>query len=90
VSELEKLSLYRLDGQIVPRTSRLSSPTPFPARPGPSSTPVGMRHAAQAAELADRLDDVPSPVLVVHLHRRLRELIQIADLLAAARPRLRW
>jgi hypothetical protein len=45
-----------------------------------------MRRAAEAAELADRLDDVPSPVLVVHLHRRLRELIQIADLLAAGTP----
>ena len=69
-----------------PRTSRLSSPTPFPGSTWAFLDAVGMRHAAEAAELADRLDDVPSPVLVVHLHRRMRELIQIADLLAAGTP----
>jgi DNA polymerase III delta subunit len=66
VSELEKLAIYRIDGQIGPEDVRAL--------------------VADAGELADRLDDVPSPVLVVHLHRRLRELIQIADLLAAGTP----
>jgi DNA polymerase III delta subunit len=45
-----------------------------------------MRRAGEAAELAERLADVPGPVLVVHLHRRIRELIEIADLLASGAP----
>jgi DNA polymerase III delta subunit len=45
-----------------------------------------MRRAHEAAELADRLDDVPGPVLIVHLHRRIKELIEIADMVAAGAP----
>ncbi len=86
VSELEKLALYRLDGQIGPEDVRALVADAVPGSTWAFLDAVGMRHAAEAAELADRLDDVPSPVLIVHLHRRLRELIQIADLLAAGTP----
>jgi DNA polymerase III delta subunit len=86
VSELEKLALYRLDGQIGPEDVKALVADAVPGSTWAFLDAVGMRHAGEAAELADRLDDVPSPVLVVHLHRRLRELIQIADLLAAGTP----
>jgi hypothetical protein len=86
VSELEKLAIYRLDGQIVPEDVKALVADAVPGSTWAFLDAVGMRRAAEAAELADRLDDVPSPVLVVHLHRRLRELIQIADLLAAGTP----
>jgi DNA polymerase III delta subunit len=36
--------------------------------------------------LADRLDDVPAPLLVTHLHRRIKQLIDVADLLASGTP----
>jgi DNA polymerase III delta subunit len=86
VSELEKLALYRLDGQIGPEDVKALVADAVPGSTWAFLDAVGMRRAAEAAELADRLDDVPSPVLVVHLHRRLRELISIADLLAAGTP----
>jgi DNA polymerase III delta subunit len=86
VSELEKLAIYRLDGQIVPEDVKALVVDAVPGSTWAFLDAVGMRRAGEAAELADRLDDVPSPVLVVHLHRRLRELIQIADLLAAGTP----
>jgi DNA polymerase III delta subunit len=86
VSELEKLALYRLDGQIGPEDVKALVADAVPGSMWAFLDAVGMRRAGEAAELADRLDDVPGPVLVVHLHRRLRELIQIADLLAAGTP----
>jgi DNA polymerase III delta subunit len=86
VSELEKLAIYRLDGQIGPEDVKALVADAVPGSTWAFLDAVGMRRAAEAAELADRLDDVPSPVLVVHLHRRLRELIQIADLLADGTP----
>ena len=86
VAELEKLALYRLDAQIGPEDVKALVADAVPGSTWAFLDAVGMRRAADAAELADRLDDLPAPVLVVHLHRRLRELIQIADLLAAGTP----
>ncbi|MGD0861889.1 MAG: DNA polymerase III subunit delta [Candidatus Limnocylindrales bacterium] len=86
VSELEKLALYRLDGQIGPEDVRALVADAVPGSTWAFLDAVGLRRAAEAAALADRLDEVPSPVLVVHLHRRLRELIQIGDLLAVGTP----
>lgn len=86
VSELEKLALYRLDGQIRPEDVKALVADAVPGSTWGFLDAVGLRRAAEAADLADRLDDVPSPVLVVHLHRRLRELISIADLLVAGAP----
>jgi DNA polymerase III delta subunit len=45
-----------------------------------------MRRPDVAADLAEKLDDVPGPVLLVQLHRRVKELIDIADLLAIGTP----
>jgi DNA polymerase III delta subunit len=86
VGELEKLAVYRLEAEIGPEDVKALVADAVPGSTWAFLDAVGMRRAGEAAELADRLDDVPSPVLVVHIHRRLRELIQIADLLAAGTP----
>jgi DNA polymerase-3 subunit delta len=86
VSELEKLAIYRLDEQIGPEDVKALVADAVPGSTWAFLDAVGMRRAAEAAELAERLDDIPGPVLIVHLHRRLRELIQVLDLLNAGTP----
>ena len=86
VSELEKLALYRLDGQIGPDDVRELVADAVPGSTWAFLDAVGMRRAPEAAELADRLDDVPGPLLIVYLHRRIKELIEIADMVAAGAP----
>lgn len=86
VAELEKLALYRLEGQIVPDDVKALVADAVPGSTWAFLDAVGLRRARDAAELADRLDDVPGPVLVVHLHRRIRELIEILDLLNSGTP----
>jgi DNA polymerase III delta subunit len=86
VCELDKLALYRLDGQIGPEDVKALVADAVPGSTWAFLDAVGMRQAAEAAALADRLDGVPGPVLVVHLHRRLRELIGVSDLLSTGTP----
>jgi DNA polymerase-3 subunit delta len=86
VAELEKLAVYRLDQQIGPDDVRALVADAVPGSTWAFLDAVGMRRAHEAAELADRLDDVPGPVLIVHLHRRIKELIEIADMVAAGSP----
>ncbi len=86
VAELEKLALYRLDGQIGPEDVKALVTDAVPGSTWAFLDAIGLRHAREAAELADRLDEVPGPVLVVHLHRRIRELIEILDLLNSGTP----
>ena len=86
VSELEKLALYRLDGQIGPDDVKALVADAVPGSTWAFLDAVGMRRADAAADLADRLEDVPAPLLVTHLHRRLKQLIDVADLLAAGTP----
>jgi DNA polymerase III delta subunit len=85
VAELEKLALYRLDGQIEPEDVKSLVADAVPASTWAFLDAVGLRRAADAADLADRLAEMPAPLLITHLHRRLRELIQVADLLAAGK-----
>ena len=86
VAELEKLALYRLDGQIVPEDVKALVAVAVPGSTWAFLDAVGLRHAAEAAELAERLDEVPAPLLVTHLHRRIRQLIEVGDLLDAGTP----
>lgn len=45
---------------------------------------VGMRHRSRSLELLERLlEATPEPVLLAVLHRRIRELIEVADRLAS-------
>ena len=48
---------------------------------------VGGRRVRPASELLERLlGSTPEPVLIVQLHRRLRELTEVVDRLAAGEP----
>jgi DNA polymerase III delta subunit len=86
VAELEKLALYRLDDQILPDDVKALVADAVPGSTWAFLDAVGIRHAGEAAELAERLDDVPAPLFVTFLHRRLKQLIDVADLLASGTP----
>ena len=80
VAELEKLAVYRLDAGV-----RAEDVDALVADAVPGSTwafldAVGARKAREAADLLDRLlETTPEPVLVAVLHRRIRELLLVAD-----------
>jgi DNA polymerase III delta subunit len=86
VAELDKLALYRLDCQIVPEDVKALVADVVPGSTWAFLDAIGSRRAAEAAELADRLDDVPAPLLVTHLHRRIKQLIEVADMLDQGTP----
>jgi DNA polymerase III delta subunit len=86
VAELEKLALYRLEGRIVPEDVKALVADAVPGSTWAFLDAVGLRRAAEAADLAERLDDVPAPLLVTHLHRRVKQLIEVADLLDQGTP----
>lgn len=83
VGELEKLSLYRSGEIIRAEDVRALVPEAVPASAWAFLDAVGGRRTAAAAEMLPRiLETTPEPVLVAILHRRLRQLIEVADLLA--------
>jgi DNA polymerase-3 subunit delta len=86
VAELQKLALYRLDEQIGPEDVKALVAEVVPGSAWAFLDAVGLRRADVAADLAGKLDDVPGPVLVTQLHRRIKQLIDVADLLAAGTP----
>jgi DNA polymerase III subunit delta len=82
-AELDKLALYRLDGEASADDVRALVSEAIPASTWAFLDAVGNRKTREAASLLDRVLDVtPEPVLLVQLHRRLRELIEVSDLLA--------
>jgi DNA polymerase III delta subunit len=83
VSELEKLAVYRLDGQITPDDVKALVADAVPGSTWAFLDAIGLRRAAEAATLAEKLDDIAPPLLITHMHRRVKELIDIADLLAS-------
>jgi DNA polymerase III subunit delta len=83
VAELEKLAIYRLDAQIGPDDVKALVADAVPGSTWAFLDAIGLRRDAEAADLAERLDDVPAPLLVTHLHRRIKQLIEVADLLDA-------
>jgi DNA polymerase III delta subunit len=85
VAELEKLAIYRIDAEIGPDDVKALVTNAVPPSTWAFLDAVGSRNAAEAAELADRLSDTPAPLLITQLHRRIRELIQIADMQAAGK-----
>ncbi len=84
VAELEKLALYRPGGEIAAEDVRRLVADAVPGSQWGFLDAVGARRIHEAAALAERLlDEVPAPVLVAQLHRRIREILEVADLLAA-------
>jgi DNA polymerase III delta subunit len=83
-SELEKLALYRPGGTVGREDVAALVPEAIPASAWGFLDAVAQRRPGPAADLGARLlqDGTPLPVLVAQLHRRLRELIVVADHLA--------
>ncbi len=84
VAELEKLALYRPHGEITPDDIRELVPEAVPGSTWALLDAIAARRTRAASELMDRLlDSTPEPVLVVQVHRRLRELVEVVDRLAS-------
>jgi DNA polymerase-3 subunit delta len=82
-AELDKLALYRLDGEVSSDDVRALVSEAIPASTWALLDAIGTRKIREAADLLERvLDVIPEPVILVQLHRRLRELIEVSDLLA--------
>lgn len=79
--ELEKLALYRPDGEIGPADVDALVVASVPGSTWAFLDAVAARAPRDAATLAERLiaDGTPLPVLVSQLHRRLRELILVLE-----------
>lgn len=87
VAELDKLALYRPDTAVTPEDVRELAAEAVPASAWALLDAVAWRRTRDAADLLDRvLDATPEPVVIVQLHRRLRELIEVADLIASGTP----
>jgi DNA polymerase III delta subunit len=79
--ELDKLALYRPDGPITAADVQALVAEAVPASTWALLDVVAFRRTRDAADLLERVLDVtPEPVVLVQLHRRLRELLEVADL----------
>ncbi len=82
--ELDKLALYRGTAPITADDVRALVAEAVPASVWAFTDAIGERRALAAVDLLDRLlDDTPEPVLLAVLHRRVRELLELGDRLAA-------
>jgi DNA polymerase III delta subunit len=82
--ELDKLALYRPDGPASAEDVEALVAEAVPGSVWAFTDAVGRRDTARAAELLERLAaTTPEPVLLAVLHRRIRELIEVADRIAA-------
>jgi DNA polymerase III delta subunit len=85
--ELDKLALYRPDGRVERDDVRALVGEALPASAWAFLDAVGERKARRAAELLERLlETTPEPVVIAQLHRRVRDLIVVGDLLARGTP----
>jgi len=88
-AELEKLALYRPDGEASRDDVAELVPEAIPGSVWAFLDAVGARRGADASLLAARLvgSGTPLPVIVAQLHRRVRELIQVREHIdAGTRP----
>ncbi len=84
--ELDKLALYRQAAPITIDDVRVLVPEVIPDSTWAMLDAVAERRVDIAGPLLDRLlDTTPLPVVIVQLHRRLRELLVAADLVAEGR-----
>ncbi|MEA2610099.1 MAG: polymerase subunit delta [Chloroflexota bacterium] len=82
--ELDKLALYRGTGPIGPDDVGDLVAEAVPTSVWAFTDAIGERRAQTALDLLDRLlEDTPEPVLLAVLHRRVRELLELGDRLAA-------
>ncbi len=83
--ELEKLALYRPNGTIAREDIDALVAEAVPGSTWAFLDAIGNRRSSEAATLARRLldDATPIQVMTTQIHRRLRELIVVADHIAA-------
>jgi DNA polymerase III delta subunit len=87
VAELDKLALYRPDAAVTADDVRELAAEAVPASAWALLDAIAWRRTREAADLLERvLDATPEPVVIVQLHRRLRELIEVADLVDSGTP----
>jgi len=80
VAELDKLAVYRLDAAVRPEDVDALVADAVPGSTWAFLDAVGARRGREAADLLERLlETTPEPVLVAVLHRRIRELLLVAD-----------
>ncbi|HSK51668.1 MAG TPA: DNA polymerase III subunit delta [Clostridia bacterium] len=83
-AELDKLALYRPDAYVEAADVRALVAEAVPDSMWAMTDAVGERRIAKATRLLDHLlETAPEPVLLNVLHRRIRELLEVADRLAA-------
>jgi DNA polymerase III delta subunit len=83
-NELDKLSLYRGTAPIGPDDVRALVAEAIPASVWAFTDAVGERRVQSVLDHLERLlDDTPEPVLLAVLHRRVRELLELGDRVAA-------
>ncbi len=84
--ELDKLALYRPGGVISPDDVRALVAEAVPGSAWALADAVAERDAAKALHLLDALaDTMAEPVVVVVLHRRIRELLELLDRMPTAK-----
>lgn len=84
--ELDKLALYRPDTPIAPGDVRALVAEAVPGSAWALADAVGARHAAVAIRLLDELlESMPEQVIIVVLHRRIRELLELLDRMPTAK-----
>jgi DNA polymerase-3 subunit delta len=82
--ELDKLALYRGTEAIGPDDVQALVAEAVPGSLWALGDAVGLRRVDHALELFDRLlETTPEPVMLAVLHRRIRELLELGDRLAA-------
>ena len=82
--ELDKLALYRGDAQITTDDVIALVAEAIPGSLWAFADAVSERRVTPALTVLDRLlDATPEPVLLAVLHRRVRELLELGDRLAA-------
>jgi DNA polymerase III subunit delta len=82
--ELDKLSLFRGTEPVSADDVRALVSEAVPGSVWALTDAVGLRDVGRAATLLERLaPSTPEPVLLAVLHRRIRELVEIADHLAS-------
>jgi DNA polymerase-3 subunit delta len=81
-AEIDKLALYRPDAAVTSEDVDALVAEAVPGSTWALLDAVADRNAPRAVEILDRLlETTPEPVLLVHLHRRIRELLEVAALL---------
>jgi DNA polymerase III delta subunit len=84
--ELDKLGLYRPDGLVSPDDVRALVAEALPGSAWALADAVAERDTAKALHLLDALaETMAEPVVVVVLHRRIRELLELLDRMPGAK-----